>query len=150
MTWSILKAGFRVGYESTAVGFTLTPTKLMGFWHQRKRWARGMIEGFKYHGDLVWKRPHLPAFFVAIDFLFPLLDTFYTFAYIPGLILACTGRFYIVGPLTVLVLPLAFVVVLVMYYKERRIFDELGYQFIMSPICVLGYCQEALGFAKHW
>jgi hypothetical protein len=26
----------------------------------------------------------------------------------------------------------------------------LGYQFIMSPTCVLGYCQEALGFAKRW
>ncbi|HEY5494358.1 MAG TPA: hypothetical protein VIK15_07170 [Candidatus Anoxymicrobiaceae bacterium] len=125
-----------------------------------------MIEGFKYHGDLVWKRPHLPAFFVAVDFLFPLLDTFFTFAYIPGLILAFTGRFYIVGPLSVLVLPLAFLVVIVMYYKEKHIFDllglrvrrnrfaailyVLGYQFIMSPICMIGYCQEIAGSAKRW
>lgn len=166
LTWALLKAGFRVGYEPTAVGFTITPTNLRGFWHQRKRWARGMIEGFKYHGDLVWKRPHLPAFFVAVDFLFPLMDTFFTFAYIPGLILAFTGRFYIVGPLSVLVLPLAVLVVVVMSLKEKRVFDVLGlkirrnrfavilyvlgYQFIMSPICVVGYCQELAGAAKRW
>jgi poly-beta-1,6-N-acetyl-D-glucosamine synthase len=166
MTWSILKAGFRVGYEPTAVGFTVTPVDLKGFFHQRKRWARGMIEGFKYHGDIVWTQPHLPAYFVAVDFLFPLLDMFFTFAYIPGIILALTGRFYIVGPLSVLVLPLAIAVVLVMYYRERKVFDELGlkvrrnrfaavvyvlgYQFIMSPICVVGYAQELLGLAKTW
>ena len=125
-----------------------------------------MIEGLKRHGDMIWKRPHLPVFFVAVDFLFPLLDSFYTFVFIPGIILACTGRFYIVGPMTVLVLPLAVVVVLVMYWKERKVFDELGlkvrrnrfgailylvgYQFLMSPICVVGYSQELFGFSKRW
>jgi biofilm PGA synthesis N-glycosyltransferase PgaC len=166
LTWALLKSGYRIGYESTAVGFTLTPSDIKGFLHQRKRWARGMIEGLKRHGNMIWKRPRLSAFFVAVDFLFPLLDLFYTFVFIPGIILACTGRFYIVGPMTLLVLPLAIIVVLIMYRKERKVFDELGlkvrrnrfgvlvyllgYQFLMSPICVVGYTQELLGFSKRW
>jgi len=75
-----------------------------------------------------------------------------------------TGRFYIVGPLTLLVLPLTFLVVFVMYWKEKKIFNVLGlkvrrnrlgvvmfvllYQFIMSPTCVVGYMQELVTFKK--
>jgi len=120
-----------------------------------------MIEGLKRHGNMIWKRPHLPAFFVGIDFIFPLLDSFYTFAFLPGVALACTGRFYIVGPLTLLVFPLTFLIVLIMFNKQKRIFNAVGlkvrsnrlgvlmymliYQVIMSPICVIGYFQEILG-----
>lgn len=166
MTWALLKGGFRVGYEPTAVGFTLTPAGFKGFFKQRKRWARGMVEGLKRHGDMIWKKPYWPAFFVAVDFLFPFIDTFYTFAFIPGIVLAFTGRFYIVGPLTLLVLPLVFLVVGIMYLKQKKVFDILGlkvrrnrlglvlfmffYQMIMSPTCVVGYFQELLGMSKRW
>jgi biofilm PGA synthesis N-glycosyltransferase PgaC len=37
-----------------------------------------------------------------------------------------TGRFYIVGLLTIPVLPLTFLVVLVMYWKEKKIFNVPG------------------------
>lgn len=166
LTWALLKSRYRVGYEPTAVGFTMTPTTLRGFLNQRKRWARGMIEGIKRHGDIVFKKPQMPAIFVGVDFLFPLLDSFFTFAFIPGIILALTGRFYIAGPLTVLVLPISVLIVLAMYWKEKRVFDILGlkvrrnrfgalmyllfYQFLMSPICVVGYAQEILGLRKKW
>lgn len=166
LTWAFLKDGWRVGYETTAIGFTMTPQTLKTFYRQRKRWARGMVEGMKRHGDIVWKRPHLPAFFVAVDFLFPFLDTFYTFAFIPGIILAFFGKFYIAGPLTLLVLPLTFLIVGVMSWKEHKVMKELGiklemsrvglvlfmlfYQFIMSPTCVVGYLQELLGTKKSW
>lgn len=103
---------------------------------------------------------------MAVDFLFPFLDTFYTFAFIPGLILALFGKFYIAGPLTLLVLPLTFLVVGIMSWKEHKVMKELGitsrksraglvlfllfYQFIMSPTCIIGYTQELLGTAKRW
>lgn len=166
LTWAFLKDGWRVGYETTAIGFTMTPITLKQFYRQRKRWARGMIEGLKRYGDIIWTRPHLPAFFVGVDLLFPFLDTFYTFAFIPGVILAFFGKFYIAGPLTLLVLPLTFMIVGVMNWKEHRVFKELGirskksrvgllffllfYQFIMSPTCIVGYVQELLGTAKRW
>ena len=166
LTWAFLRDGWRVGYETTAIGFTMTPVTLKAFYRQRKRWARGMIEGLKRHGDIVWKRPHLPAFFVAVDFLFPFLDTFYTFAFIPGIILAFFGKFYIAGPLTLLVLPITFLIVGVMSWKEREVLKQLGirsrksrlglvffllfYQFIMSPTCIVGYVQEIFNFKKQW
>jgi poly-beta-1,6-N-acetyl-D-glucosamine synthase len=165
MTWALLKQGWRVGFEATAIGFTEAPTDLWGFLKQRKRWARGMIEGLKRHGGLVW-RGSLSGFFVAIDFIIPLIDFFYTFAFLPGVVLAAMGYYYIVGPLTLLVMPLALLIVIILYKKQLQVFDGLNlkmrrnwlgflvymlvYQAIMSPVCVVGYCQEILGMRKRW
>jgi poly-beta-1,6-N-acetyl-D-glucosamine synthase len=167
LTWDLLKKGYVVAFEPTAVGFTNVPINLKGFYRQRRRWARGMIEGLRLHGWIgKWKRLRLAELFVTIDFVFPFLDTFYTLVFIPGIFLALTGRFFIVGPLTLLVLPITFLILFVMYFKERRIFDELGlkvrknplgiffyaafYQLIMSPVCVVGYFQEIFGLNKKW
>jgi biofilm PGA synthesis N-glycosyltransferase PgaC len=81
-------------------------------------------------------------------------------------LLALFGHFYIVGPLTLLVLPLALLIVLIMYKKQKTVFSELGltvrqnlvgflvymlvYQVLMSPICVIGYGQELIGMTKKW
>lgn len=166
LTWALLKEGWRVGFEPTAIGFTMAPTDFAGFFRQRRRWARGMIEGLKQHGHMVWKRSHLPAFFVAIDFIIPFIDFFYAFAFLPGIVLALFGYFYIVGPLTLLVIPIAFLIVLVMYQKQKAVFNAVNlkvrrnfggffiymlvYQAVMSPICVIGYLQELLGMTKRW
>jgi len=166
MTWSLIKNGWRIGFEPTAIGFTAAPTTANGFFRQRKRWARGMIEGLKQHGSLVWSSSRLSAFFVAVDFIIPIIDLFYAFVFLPGVVLALFGHYYIVGPLTLLVLPFAFLIVMVMYQKQKAVFDELNlkvrqnfaglfvymliYQAVMSPICVIGYAQELLGMTKRW
>ncbi len=41
-TWSLIKSGWRIGFEPTAIGFTSAPETIEGFYHQRKRWARGI------------------------------------------------------------------------------------------------------------
>ena len=166
LTWSLIKSGWRIGFEPSAIGFTTAPETLNGFYRQRKRWARGMIEGLKQHGHMVWSNSRLSSFFVGIDFIIPFIDLFYAFVFLPGVILALFGHFYIVGPSTLLVLPLAFLIVLVMYKKQKAVFNELGlkvrqnlvgffvymliYQVLMSPICVIGYSQELLGLTKKW
>ena len=166
LTWSLIKSGWRIGFEPTAVGFTSAPTTAVGFYRQRKRWARGMIEGLKQHGEMVAKTSRLSSFFVAIDFIIPFIDLFYTFVFLPGIVLALFGHFYIVGPMTLLVLPFAFLIVLVMYRKQKAVFNTLNlkvrqnivgflvymlvYQAIMSPICVIGYSEEILGLTKRW
>lgn len=166
LTWSLIKSGWRIGFEPTAIGFTAAPETIHGFYRQRKRWARGMIEGLKQHGQMVWSNSRLSSFFVGIDFIIPFIDLFYAFVFLPGVILALFGHFYIVGPSTLLVLPLAFLIVFVMYKKQKAVFEELGlkvrqnfvgffiymlvYQILMSPICVIGYGQELLGLAKKW
>lgn len=104
--------------------------------------------------------------FIIIDFLFPLMDFVYTFIFLPGVVLAPFGHYYIAGPMTLLVLPLTFTIILIMFIKERRIFETLGlgvrrgrlgvilyallYQIIMSPVCVVGYAQEIFGFSRRW
>lgn len=166
MTWSLIKSGWRIGFEPTAIGFTSAPPTVKGFYRQRKRWARGMIEGLKQHGRLVWSSSRLAAFFVGIDFIIPLIDLFYAFVFLPSVILAFFGYYYVVGPLTLLVMPFAFLIVFVMYKKQKAVFDELHlkvrqnfagflvymlvYQALMSPICVIGYAQELLGMTKRW
>lgn len=166
LTWSLINNGWRVGFEPTAIGFTSAPQTFRGFYRQRKRWARGMIEGLKQHGSLVWKGSRLSSFFVGIDFIIPFVDLFYAFVFLPGAVLALFGHYYIVGPLTLLVVPLAFLIVLVMFKKQKAVFNELGlkirqnllgffvymliYQALMSPICVIGYGQELLGMTKRW
>jgi poly-beta-1,6-N-acetyl-D-glucosamine synthase len=166
LTWALIKSGWRIGFEPTAVGFTTAPTTMNGFFRQRKRWARGMIEGLKQHGHLIWSSSRLSAFFVGIDFVIPFMDLFFTFVFLPGIIMALFGYYYVVGPTTLLVLPMAFLIVFFMYRKQQAVFKTLRlrvrqnlvgfivymliYQIIMSPICVIGYVQEVLGTKKRW
>jgi biofilm PGA synthesis N-glycosyltransferase PgaC len=166
LTWALIKSGWRIGFEPSAIGFTQAPTNFKGFYSQRKRWARGMIEGIKQHGHLVWRSSRLSAFFVAIDFMIPFVDLFFAFVFLPGVILALFGYYYIAGPLTLLVLPLAFLIVFFMYQKQQAVFETLNlkvrrnflgflvymliYQAVMSPICVVGYAQEIFGITKRW
>ena len=165
LTWKLLSKGFRVGYEATALCFTNAPTGVKTFWRQRQRWARGMIEGLKRHGSLAWQG-NLTGFFVAVDFVIPVIDFYYSIFFLPGVILAFTGRYYIVGPMTLLVIPLAFLIVALMFFKQRQVFGELDlkirrnsfgflffmllYQPLMSPICLTGYLKELAGARKRW
>lgn len=114
-TWALLKRGYRVGFEATACGFTQVPSTWRGFQRQRQRWARGMIEGIRAHGDLIWKRPRLSGFFVAIDLLFPVSDATFSLVFIPGVVLALFGHYYIAGPMTLFVLPLIALIATVMF-----------------------------------
>lgn len=166
LTWALLKKGYHVGYEPTAFAFTNVPLHLKGFSRQRQRWARGMIEGFKSHLSIIWKFRGYSSFFVALDLLFPLIDFFYTFVFIPGVVLACFGKTYIAGLYTLLVLPLTLILIFIMYLSQKRLLDEAGlkirrnpwgligyiliYQLIMSPVCVVGYTKEALGWRRRW
>lgn len=165
LTWKLLSRGYRIGYEATALCFTNAPTKVRGFWRQRQRWARGMIEGLKRYGSLAWQG-NMTGFFVAVDFVIPVIDLFYSLVFLPGLVLALTGRFYIVGPMTLLVIPIAFLIVVLMLHKQKQVFDELNlkvrrnqfgffffmllYQPLMSPVCLTGYLKEIAGARKRW
>ena len=166
LTWALLEQGYRVGFEASAIGFTCAPTDFQAFFRQRRRWARGMIEGLKRYGFVLWRNSRLSSFFIGVDFVIPVIDFFYTFVFIPGVILALAGRFYIAGPLTLLVLPMALLIVIIMWQKQKQVFNlvnvkvrrnfwgfvafMLVYQAVMSPICVVGYAQELVGAVKKW
>jgi poly-beta-1,6-N-acetyl-D-glucosamine synthase len=166
LTWRMLANGGRAVFEPTAVAFTDVPATWWAFARQRRRWARGMIEGLRDHGMTLLRRLNFYSHSVAANFVFPLLDTTFTFAFIPGIALAAFGNFTIVGPMTLLVLPLNVVLGGVMFLHQRRVFHRVNlrvrknktglifyflfYQFAMAPISVAGYVLETVRAHRAW
>lgn len=165
LSWAILASGHRIGYADDALVFTNVPPTFRQFALQRKRWSRGLMEAFRAHWRLLFK-PRMSTLFIWWNVCFLPLDLVYTLVFIPGLVLACFGYFYIAGPLTVAVLPLTilwngiiFRIQSGVYQREglvvRRniggfLFYALGYSLLMQPVCVWGYCAELLGLRKSW
>jgi biofilm PGA synthesis N-glycosyltransferase PgaC len=166
LTWRLLGKGWKVYFEPLAAAFTDAPVTLRQLGRQRSRWARGMIEGLKEIKP--WKQPQIyTKYLTGINFVMPYLDMVYTFVWIPGLVLAFFGIYWIVGPMTLFVLPLTLISYGLLYrYQKRYVFknlqlhirkNKLGfllyilfYQMIMSPVSVLGYMQEYFKLRRVW
>lgn len=165
LTWAILNAGYRIGHSEDACVFTNVPVTLQQFSKQRQRWSRGMIEAFKKHPHILIK-PRLSTFFIYWNLLFPLLDMIFTLSFIPGLVLALFGYYWIVGPMTLALLPIAMGMNYLMFTIEKTMFDKKGlqvrnnflgfflyslaYNLIMQPVCFFGYLSELLNLKKSW
>jgi biofilm PGA synthesis N-glycosyltransferase PgaC len=165
LTWAILKAGYRVGFAENACLFTNAPTTLRQFIRQRQRWSRGLMEAFKEHWQLLFK-PRMTTVFIWWNLLFPYMDVVYTFAFVPGMVLALFGIYWIAGPMTLLVLPMAIVINGIMFRIQSGMFTEQGlkvrrnwlgfiyyslfYGLILQPACVVGYVQEFVTRSKRW
>ncbi|HEY6814693.1 MAG TPA: glycosyltransferase [Croceibacterium sp.] len=165
LTWALLGRGARIGYAEDAVVFTNAPTTFRQFAQQRKRWSRGMVEALHHHEQLLFK-PRLTTMFIWWNLLFLPLDLAYTLVFIPGVIAAAFGVFWIAGPLTLLLLPLAAMWNLVIFRIQRRMLDRQGlklrhnraglvfyllvYTVLMQPVCVWGYVAELAGLTKKW
>ena len=166
LTWAMMRKGGRVGYERTAIAFTGVPEDIRHFARQRRRWARGMIEGLREHGGALLRGGRSNVHAVLVNFVFPYIDLVYSIAFPIGIALALTGNFAIVGPMTIAVLPLNLCLSGIMFGLSRRSFEEVGlrvrrnklgflayaftYQLLMSPISVAGYTQELLRARRHW
>ncbi|MEH6940212.1 glycosyltransferase family 2 protein, partial [Bacillus sp. JJ664] len=62
-----------------------------------------------------------------INLLMLYLDLVYTLCWLPGLVLAFFGIHWIVGPMTLLVLPLTFVSYSILYlYQKHYVFRHLN------------------------
>lgn len=165
MTWAMLERGYRIGYAEDAIVFTDAPASFRQFYQQRKRWSRGLIEAFQSHQGLLFKR-RLSTLFVWWNLLFLPLDLTFTFIFIPGLIAAVLGYYWIAGPLTLLLLPLALVWNGVIFRIQRQMFATKGlrvrrnvggllfyvlvYAIVMQPVCLWGYISELSGQRKKW
>ncbi|HSU43145.1 MAG TPA: glycosyltransferase [Casimicrobiaceae bacterium] len=165
LTWAMLRKGWRVGHAEDACCFTNAPESLHQFVRQRQRWARGMMEAFRQFPDILMK-PRLSTLFVWWNLLFPWLDLAYTLLFIPGVLLALLGIFWIAGPLTLALLPMALGINYAMYRVGSQMFASNGlrvrrnlsgfltyafvYSLILQPACVAGYLSEVLGLRKSW
>lgn len=165
LTWALLKRGYRIGYAEDAIAWTHVPTDFPALARQRKRWARGMIEALQHHNSLLFQ-PRLHTMFIWWNLLFISLDLAFTLLFLPGLALALLGIFWLAGPLTLLVLPLAALSNLVIFRIQTRMLKRVGvimersrrgflvylgiYPLLMQPVSVWGYTAEMAGRKKEW
>ena len=165
LSWTLLDAGYRIGHAENACAFTRCPNTLAKFIRQRQRWSRGLIEAFKANPQIVFK-PRLSTLYVWLNMLFPLMDLAYTIGFLPGIVLACFGYFWIIGPMTLALLPAAAILNRVMLRASEQMFAEqslhirtnvsglffymLAYGIILQPSCVWGYVSELLMVQKRW
>jgi len=165
LSWRLMINDWKIYFEPHAVAFTEVPSRMSHFLKQRSRWARGMIEALR---DMKpWHQPQqYVRFLTAIDLLLPYTDTVYTLCWLPGLIGAFFGCYYIVGPMTLLVLPLTFISYWILYVYQKSVFKKLNlkirrnklgffvfalfYQMIMSPVSFFGYIQELAKSKRVW
>jgi len=165
LTWKILAKGYRVGHAENALAFTDCPNSLKQFIRQRQRWSRGLIEAFKANPSILFK-PRFSTLYVWWNTMFPLMDIAFTFGFLPGIILAFFKIYWIVGPMTLSLLPMAFLLNWQMYLKGKAMFNKehlkiraniLGFIFyvfayglILQPACVYGYFSELFNLRKSW
>ncbi len=101
LTWAMIDRSGRTGFEPTAIAFTVAPTGIRHFVRQRRRWARGMIDGLRKYGRELLSQRRTYSHSVATNIVFPYLDLTYSVAVPVGLILALNGNFMIIGPMTI-------------------------------------------------
>ena len=157
LTWAMLRRGWRVGHAEDACCFMKAPETLREFVGQRQRWARGVIEAFRQSPGILFE-PRLSTLFVWWNLLFPWLDLAYTVFFVPGLLLATFGIFWIAGPWTLAMLPMALAINYLMYRLGAQMFASNGlrvrrnlsgfltyaflYSLVLQPACVAGYLSE--------
>jgi len=165
VTWAILQRGLYVRYAEDAVCFTQVPADLPQLVRQRARWARGMFEALFHHPGILIRR-RLITFLVGWNLLFLWIDLAYTFGFVPGLVLAAFGHYWLIGPVTLALIPSAALMALVMYRMSARVFAVnglhirhdavaligymFGYGLINHPASLRGYAAELLGAPRRW
>jgi biofilm PGA synthesis N-glycosyltransferase PgaC len=109
-------------------------------------------------------KPRLSTLFVWWNLLVPWLDVVHTVLFLPGLVLALFGVFWIAGPLTLALLPMAVCINYVMFRVGSQMFASNGlrvrrnlsgfltyafvYSLILQPACAAGYFAQLLGMRR--
>ena len=168
LTWELLSKGYETNFAQNAIAFTEVPETLKNLGHQRKRWARGMIEAFKRvkiatSKDLNFKSK----FLMCLNVFFPFIDLA-LLIFIPlGLLLLAFGNPLLIGWLTLLVILLGMLLCLVIEIKRKTMLRDvecklkrrsilafivyvLLYAFILAPYCLIGYISELINSTKEW
>ena len=165
LTWALLNKGYRIDFAEDAISFTNAPDSYRQFFFQRSRWARGLLEAFRHYPGILLQR-RLSTFYVYWNLCFILIDFVFGFVFIPGLIIAFFGYYFIAGPLTLAVLPLGLLNNIVFFKGQRRLFKKVGlrvrkniigffiyflfYQIFMNPAVIHGYVSEFAKLKRSW
>ena len=165
LTWAFLIRGYRVDFAENAISFTNVPDSYKQFFFQRSRWARGLIESLRHHPRILLN-PKLSTFYIYWNICFILIDVVFCFVFMPGIIAAFFGYFFIAGPMTLAVLPLGLLNNILFFAGQRRLFNKVGlrvrknvvgfliyflfYQALMNPAVIHGYFSEFTKRQRKW
>lgn len=166
LSWDILNRGYSIGHSDRAICFTQVPDTYKQYFQQRRRWARGMLESFRAFPTIMFNlKPHI--IFVWFNMMFPLLDFYYMFLFIPSIIVALIFKYYlIVSSMTLMLLPMGAVMNIMMFKVNYDVFNIHGlkirkhygwmlFYFIFgnllsAPASLRGYLDEFVNAKKIW
>jgi biofilm PGA synthesis N-glycosyltransferase PgaC len=166
LSWDILNRGYTIGHSDRAICWTNVPTNYKQYFQQRRRWARGMIEAFREFPGMIFN-PRVSTIFIWFNLLFPLLDFYYLFIFVPSLIMALVFKYYlIVSSMTLMLLPMGALMNLLMFKVHINVFKIHGLKvrkhyfwiffyflfgnLLSAPASLRGYLDEFLNTKKSW
>ena len=161
LTYSLLEKGLPSTYEPRAVGYTHVPETAAALYSQRRRWAVGMIEGLA--AVRPWRQGTAYArYFTSVNLAVIWLDLAFLFGFLPGVLLAVCGYFYLVGLLTLFTVAVCIVLYASMYRYQKRLgvpfLNSLtgflaflvAFQAIQSTAALHGYLTRILHRKGEW
>lgn len=138
LTWSILNQGYETTYAERAIAFTSAPIKYKSYFHQRTRWARGLIEAFIQHKKIIFKRKYY-VFFVYWNILFIFIDLIRFIIFFPSILSLLYGSNLFYGPYFFILLFTSFINNFIFYIGQRKLFKSFGYFLKLNPITFVFY-----------
>lgn len=161
LTYQLLQQGLSSTYEPRAVGYTVVPETISGLYNQRKRWAMGMLDGFSCVP--LWRQgTAYSRYFAFVNLSVLYLDLAFLFGFLPGVLLAFLGCFYLVGVLTLVTLGVCLLLFLSIYLYQKRLgipFQNnflgflcflLLFQVVQSVAALHGYLARLFGRKETW
>ncbi len=145
LTYNLLQTGLASTYEPAAVGYTKVPETLGDLYQQRLRWAMGMLEGLQEVHP--WQQKGFAKYFTSVNMSIIYLDLAFLFGFLPGVILALFGYYYLAGLLTVLTLAIGIVFFLSVYIYQKRLGIPFKNSFI-GFVCFLLFFQAVQSTAS--
>lgn len=165
LTWAMLDKGYETTYAEKAIAFTSAPITYKLFFHQRTRWARGLIEAFIHHKKILFKK-HTFVFFIYWNIFFIFIDIIRFLIFIPSIITLLFGNYMFFCPYFLILLFTSFINNAFFYLGQRKLFKSYGYyvkfnlpgfmlytifyQYLMNFPVIYGYYLEFFKRKKTW
>jgi len=168
ITLKIHERGYRIDFESDALGYSESPMTLGVLWHQRIRWFRGYLHGIRLHKGMLFR--HKFGVFLAYNFFTNIL--FPWFLFIAGLMFSAahiaaavnSGEVGIENELYLTIsffgLAPSFIVVCYSLFLDRHlgryapllIFFPLWipYSIFLDLVCMAALGMEVMGTERKW
>ena len=161
ITLAVLKAGFRVEYDDSAIAYTIAPHGIEDLLKQRRRWYRGMIQVLAKHEDMFLRKKYGVAGLYGIPYMWydtvaPLVNLFLAlFAVLAGFVTGDWGTI-LIGLGAYWVLQTLLAISAVIMDKERKL-----WQIAMSPLLIFystfldgiraaAFVEEVLSLRMKW